>query len=193
MVEINREHVQHLVRQNQSLSDRVEALRNRLSSAMTATKNVMSSAGERLTRPGNGAHAVRSLEVFGASFVGGLVQGKAGPDGAHLLGVPAEVIAGGVLEALAYFNVGGEQLAEHAFNFGDGLLSSYTSSLGFQLGSRWRETGHMFADHSHPALPPGSAPAINGPAVKGEISPHQMAQIVSRVRSAAASRGMGHG
>jgi len=194
MVEINREHVQHLVRQNQSLGDRVEALKQRLSSAMATTKSAMSAAGERLTRPGNGEHAIRTLEVNGAAFLGGLAQGKAGPDGAHLLGVPLEAWAGGALEALAYFGVGGDKVAEHAFNLGDGFLAAWTSSLGFQVGSNWRSSGQLFGHKDSPALAAANGPAINGPAVKGEISPQQMAQIVARVRGAAAMHGMGpHG
>jgi hypothetical protein len=192
MVEINREHVQHLVRQNQSLAERIDALKQKLSSAMSTTKTAMSVAGQRLTRPGNAEHLVRTFEVNGAAFLGGLAQGKAGPDGSHFLGLPLEAWAGAALEAVGYFGVGGDQVAEHAINFGDGFLASYTSSLGFHVGSNWRQTGHLFG---HKDKDRGSAAmaASNGAAVKGEIGPKQMAQIIARVRGAAAMHGMDPG
>jgi hypothetical protein len=200
MVEINREHVQHIVRQNQSLADRVEALKQRLSSAMSATKSVMSSAGQRLavTPTGHREHLVRTAEVNAAAFLGGLAQGKAGPDGGHFLHIPLEAWLGAGLEALGYFGVGGEQLAEHAINFGDGFLASWTSSVGFQVGTKWRTTGEMFG-HGHSPAPfvaangaAANGAAMNGAAVMGEISPQQMARIVAQVRGAAAMNGMGH-
>jgi hypothetical protein len=198
MVEINREHVQHIVRQNQSLADRVEALKQRLSSAMSATKSVMSSAGQRLavTPTGHREHLIRTAEVNAAAFLGGLAQGKAGPDGGHFLGVPLEAWLGAGLEALGYFGVGGDQLAEHAISFGDGFLASWTSSVGFQVGTNWRTTGHMFGHRGSPALAAANGAAangaaMNGAAVKGEISPQHMARIVAQVRGAAAMHGMG--
>ncbi len=194
MVEINREHVQHLVRQNQSLAERVEALKQRLSSAMSATKSVVSSAGRQLavTPTGNREHLIRTVEVNGAAFLGGLAQGKAGPDGGHFLGVPVEAWLGAGLEALGYFGVGGDQLSEHAINLGDGFLAAWTSSVGFQVGTNWRTKGHLFGGHrDSPALAAANGAAANSAAVKGEISPQQMAQIVARVRGAAAMHGMG--
>ncbi len=187
MVEINREHVQHLVRQNQSLGERIDALKQKLSTAMSSTKTAMSAAGQRLTRPGNAEHLVRTLEVNGAAFLGGLAQGKSGPAAAHFLGIPFEAWAGAALEAAGYFGLGGDQLAEHAINLGDGFLASWTSSVGFHMGENWRTSGHLFGhqDRGSPALA-----ASNGTAVKGEITPQQMAQIVARVRGAAAMHGM---
>ncbi len=189
-MEIGHEHVQHLVRQNQSLADRVDALKQRLSSAMSgavsATKSAMTTASRQLalTPTGKREHAIRTVAVNGAAFVGGLIQGKAGPDGGHFLHLPYEVWLGAGLEALGYFGVGGDQLAEHAINFGDGFLAAASSSAGFHMGNKWRTTGHLFGGHKeNPALPAG-------PAVKGEISPQQMAQIVARVRGAAAMHGM---
>lgn len=194
MVDITREHVQHVVNQNQSLAvrnqslaDRIDALKQKLSTTMSDTKNKISEAGQRLTRPGNAEHLVRTLEVNGAAFLGGLAQGKSGPDGSHFLGVPLEAWAGGVLEAVGYFGVGGDKIAEHAINFGDGFIASWMSSVGFHVGNNWRTTGHLFGhkDRDSPALA-----ASNGTAVKGEITPQHMAQIVARVRGAAAMHGM---
>lgn len=190
MVEINREHVEHLVRQNRTLAERIEALRERLSAAASATKSAMATAGRQLalTPTGHREHLIRTVEVNTAAFLGGLAQGKAGDDGGHFLGVPLEAWLGLGLEALGYAGVGGDQVAEHATNLGDGFLASWTSSLGFHVGANWRTTGHPFGGKKTPALA-----ASNGAAVKGEISPHQMAQIVARVRGAAAMHGGPHG
>ena len=189
MVEINREHVEHLVRQNRTLAERVEALRERLSAAASATKSAMASAGRQLalTPTGHREHLIRTLEVNGAAFLGGLGQGKVGEDGNHFLGLPLEAWLGIAGEAIGYFG-GSGQLAEHATNLGDGFLASWTSSLGFHVGANWRKTGHLLWGKGTPALA-----ASNGAAVKGEISPHQMAQIVARVRGAAAMHGAPHG
>jgi len=181
------------------LAERVEALKQRLSAAMSATKSAASTAGRqlKLTPTGPREHLIRTLEVNGAAFLGGLGQGMVGKDGKNFLGMPLEAWAGLVLEGVGYFGVGG-QLAEHAINVGDGLLASWTSSLGFQAGANWRTTGQWFGHKdSHkdsPALAAANGAAANGAAVKGEISPQQMAQIVARVRGAAAMNGMGpHG
>jgi len=198
MADITREHIQHIVNEkdslaarNHSLIDRIDALIQKLSTAMSATKSaaksVASSAAKGLTVTpvGPREHFIRTAEVNGAAFLGGLAQGKAGPDGGHFLGVPVEAWLGAGLEALGYFGVGGDQLAEHAINFGDGFLAAWSSSTGFHVGNNWRTTGHMFGHKDGPALA-----ASNGTAVKGEITPQHMAQIVARVRGAAAMHGM---
>ena len=190
MVEINREHIDHLVRQNRTLAERVEALRERLSAAASATKSAMATAGRQLalTPTGHREHLIRTLEVNGAAFLGGLAQGKAAEDGGHFLGVPLEAWLGFALEAVGYFG-GPGQLSEHATNLGDGFLASWTSGLGFHVGAKWATTGHLFGGKGQPALAASNGAA----AVRGEISPHQMAQIVARVRGAAAMHGGPHG
>ena len=72
---------------------------------------------------------------------------------------------------------------------GDGFLASWTSGLGFYVGAKWAKTGHLFGGKGQPALAASNGAA----AVRGEISPHQMAQIVARVRGAAAMHGGPHG
>jgi hypothetical protein len=191
MVEINREHVEHLVRQNRTLAERVEALRERLTAAASATKSAVATAGRQLalTPTGHREHLIRTLEVNGAAFLGGLGQGKVGEEGTHFLGMPLEAWLGFALEAVGYFG-GPGQLGEHAINLGDGFLASYTSGLGFHVGANWKKTGHLLGGKGqHPAL----AASNGATAVKGEISPHQIAQIVARVRGAAAMHGAPHG
>lgn len=214
-IRVGPEHLRYVVNKNQELAhqnqelahknrvladsrrtwaERYEGLKQRLEGAHQTTRRAISSAGQRLGRkpeddpdgkPVNIARAIRTLEVNGGSFLGGLIQGKAGPDGGHFLHLPVEAWLAIAAEGVGYFGIGGEKVAEHATAIGDGLLASYTSSLGFRLGSDWRARGSLFGAKNNPALP-----AANGPAVQGEITPQQMAQIVARVRGAAAMHGM---
>jgi hypothetical protein len=184
MVALTREHVEHLANRNQALAQRNHSLAERLDALKQKLSGAMTSTAERLTRPGNGAHLVRSLEVNGAALVGGFMQGHAGPDGLHIGPIPVDAGAGAVLAALGYFGVAGKY-SEHLINVGDGLLSSWSSGAGFHMGNNLRTTGKLFGPGKDaPALAAGPTP----PAVKGEISPQQMADIVARVRGAAAMR-----
>ena len=163
MANIGREHVEFLAKRGQALSRRIEGLKERLTGA---------------TRK-----AVRTIEVAAAAGAGGLIQGKAGPEGSHVMHVPTDLGLGLGLNLLGYFNAAGDQYSEHLNNLGDGFLASFTSSVGFGWGDSWRKTG-KFQLSSKPSagdLPAGAAPV----SASGEISSHQMADIVARVRAAA--------
>ena len=124
--------------------------------------------------------AVGTVETAVAAGVAGVIQGHAGDKGSTIGPIPTDLGIGVALNLLGYFHVAGDQWSGHLNNFGDGFLAAYTSSIGFQMGRRWLDEGH-FSFTSH-ALPP------SGTAVKGEISPGQMADIVARVRAAAAQQ-----
>lgn len=123
---------------------------------------------------------VGTIETAVAAGVGGVIQGHAGDKGSTIAGIPTDAGLGIALNLLGYFNVAGDTWSVHLNHLGDGFLAAYTSSIGFQMGRRWLDEGH-FSFTSH-ALPP------SGTAVKGEISPGQMADIVARVRAAAAQQ-----
>lgn len=163
MANIGREHVEFLAKRGQALHRRLEGLKERLTGA---------------TRK-----AVRTLEVAAAAGAGGLIQGKAGEEGSHIFHVPTDLGLGLGLNLLGYFNAAGDH-SEHLNNLGDGFLASFTSSVGFGWGNTWRTTG-KFQLTSKPA--PAGLPAGAGSPVAsaGEISSHQMADIVARVRAAA--------
>ena len=132
---------------------------------------------------GTTAKAVRTLEVSAAALAGGVIQGKAGPEGAHLFHVPVDLGLGLALNVLGYFDAAGDEYSDHLNNLGDGFLASYLSNVGFGWGNTWRTTGKLFGPKAAPMLAPaGPAPA----AVQGEISPQAMAEIVERVRRAGA-------
>jgi hypothetical protein len=155
MSNITHEHVQHLHKRGESLYRRLEALKEKLS--------------------GTTAKAVRTLEVSTAALVGGVIQGKAGPDGAHIMHVPVDLGAGLLLNLLGYFDAAGDEYSEHLNNFGDGFLGAYLSSLGFGMGKAWKETGKFSLTTKTPAQLPTAA--------AGTISPDQMQDIIARVRA----------
>lgn len=90
---------------------------------------------------------VRTLEVGAAAAVGGLIEGKAGPSGAHIMGVPVNLAGALALNLLGYFDAAGKH-SEHLCNLGDGLLASYASSVGFGMGQKWASSGKLFGGTS---------------------------------------------
>ena len=163
---ITHEHVQHLARRGESLYKRLEKMKEKLSGAT--------------------AKAVRTLEVSSAALVGGIIQGKSGPDTGKgegkFLHVPIDLGAGLALNLLGYFDAAGDEYSSHLNNFGDGFLASYLSNLGFGMGNNWRLSGKFsLGGGTTPTLPPGTTTA---PAVAGEVSPQAMAEILARVNAA---------
>jgi hypothetical protein len=147
-----------------SLSRRLEKMREKLS--------------------GTTAKAVRTLEVSAAALAGGVLQGKAGPEGAHIFHVPVDLGLGLALNVLGYFDAAGDEYSDHLNNLGDGFLASYLSNVGFGWGNTWRTTGKLFGPK---AAAPMLAPAAPAPVVaQGTLSPEAMAEIVERVRRAGA-------
>lgn len=156
---IGREHLQYAVNRGKALQRRLEGLKERLEGT---TKKV-----------------VTGVEVATGGLLGGLIQGRAGGNGAHIFHVPADLLIGIGLVGGGLFDVAGEH-SYHLTNFGTGFVAAFTSSIGFAWGRTWRETG-KFSFSASPS--PAELPAPT--ASKGEISPQQMADIVARVHAAA--------
>lgn len=159
MANLTREHIEHLHGRVQHLHKRATALKER--------------AEEMTTK------FVRTLEIGAAATAGGVIQGKAGPDGAHVMGVPVDLAGGLALNLLGYFGVAGNK-SEHLNNFGDGLLAAYLSQVGFGIGQKWRTTGKLLG---------GGASAPAGTTTSGTLSPAAMAEIVERVEQSRAQNG----
>lgn len=157
-MQLGREHIKHLHDRAQSLGRKLTAMRDKFSGT---TKKV-----------------VATIETAAGAGIGGLIQGHAGTEGSHLFGIPTDLGGGLALNFLGYFNAAGDY-SEHLNHLGNGLLSSFVSSVTFGWGNAWRETG-KFSFTGKPHLPPGAATPV-----KGEISSAQMADIVARVRAAA--------
>lgn len=162
MANIGIEHVRHLAKRGHALQGRLDAIRDRLA--------------------GVTGKVTRTITVTAAATIGGIIQGKAGPDGAHILHIPVDLGAGLALNVAGYMGAAGKH-SDHLNNFGDGLLACWASAHGFGWGNTWRTTGRLFgAKSGAPVLPPPGGGAARA---AGEISPSQMADIVARVRAAA--------
>ena len=132
---------------------------------------------ERFTSPVS--KVVKTAEVGVGAILGGVIQGKAGPAGATIAHFPIDLLAGAALNAAAMFHVAGKENSSHLGNVGDGLIAAYLSDLGFKIGKKWHEDGHLFG-HGGGQLPAGGAT----PKVSGALSPDQLAEIVHRVQAA---------
>ncbi len=153
------EHIRHVVRGRNALQRRLDSIQERLA--------------------GTTEKVIRTATVGGAAAIGGVIQGKAGPAGAHIFHIPVDLGLGVGLNLLGYFKAAGKQ-SHHLNNAGDGFLASFLSSLGFGWGNTWRERGTFFGAKGMSALPAPGAPVAS----KGEVSAAQMADIVARVRAA---------
>jgi hypothetical protein len=115
------------------LRDKYLSLKNKISS-------VNAQAGEKIEG------VVKTLEIQGAAFLFGAVQGawydpaKADDKpGAHILGAPVEAVAGVGLIAAGLFGVGGDKWATHVLNLGNGALAAWSSNLGRGWGFKVRK------------------------------------------------------
>jgi hypothetical protein len=86
--------------------------------------------------------AIRTVEVCTGALIGGVIQGKAGPKGAHLAGVPVDLGLGLAGKLAAFFDAFGRN-SEHVGNVADGFLGAYVSQVGFGIGQRWLSTGSL--------------------------------------------------
>lgn len=78
---------------------------------------------------------VRSVEVSGAAFMVGLLQGRTG--GLAVAGVPAELLIGAALSGAALLGLAGDA-SHHLACFGDGALAAYAVTAGRGVGVSMR-------------------------------------------------------
>lgn len=159
MANLGPEHVSYLARQLQAMRNRVTRKQEHYESMLTK--------------------GMRTMEVAVGALAGGVIQGHAGEEGSHVFHIPTDLGLGVALNIAGFFNAAGSQ-SSHLHGFGDGLIASFTSSLGFGWGNTWRTTGKFAFTSGPKGLPAGATKTA------GEISPAEMANIVSRVRAASA-------
>lgn len=97
-----------------------------------------------------------AAEVVGGAAVGGVIQGKMG-EKKLLNAIPYDLALGVVGVGIGVFGGKkiGEKTSEHIFNLGTGLVTAYVSGKTFEIGTKWREQGHLFGTgDQHPTLPP---------------------------------------
>ena len=102
----------------------------------------------------------RTGVVSGTSFALGVWNGRVGGAGAHipLIRVPADLGVGVLGYTLSVF--GKQRHSETWRAIADGGLASYTSTLGVQMGNKWRTTGKFFGiGDEHEMLTGGGAMA----------------------------------
>ena len=97
---------------------------------------------------------VQTIEV-GSTAVGfGVINGRWG--GVELVGVPLDLITGGVFHLIGLFGVA----PDHMHNLGDGALASWLTTLGAGIGDEMRQKAGG-ATASGGMLPGGNARSID--------------------------------
>lgn len=127
------------------------------------------------------AKSVEVLEIGAGAAIAGVIQGreiaKGNLKGAHILGLPADLFIGIGLELAGHFDLAGEEWSQHLCNFGAGFIAGYASDWGVSFGKRWIEEGHLPLLERKPVSQLASPPQTV--AAKGEVSPEQMADVLS--------------
>ena len=88
--------------------------------------------------------AIRSVEVAGAAFVGGAIQGytydpKTGQAGVELMGVPLDLALAGVGHLSAFTVLGDDDTADHVHALADGFLACSAATYGRSSGRKLKE------------------------------------------------------
>jgi hypothetical protein len=172
MANITEEHLHHMAKRHHATMKKLDGLREKFSGVT-----------ERF---------VGTLEVGAGAWLGGAVEGRTG--GGTVLKVPINLGVGAVLLAAGHLDLAGDQWSGHLNNLGNGFIGSYVAATGYAFGKRWRETGKMFGGGGQPWAHPydngwPKGPAEVPPAVHGDLSEAQMANIVQRMQAAAAHGG----
>jgi len=151
---LTHEHVQHLAKRNDTLSQKIDKLRGKAA---------------RVTK-----HGVSVLEITAGAALGGVIQGMSkNPDGAHIGPVPADLAIGLGLNLAAVLDLAGDEYSPHLGNVGTGFLAAFASDKGFSVGRNKRDSGSFFRK----GLASGSAASA---AVHGEVSADQVAAQLLR-------------
>lgn len=127
----------------------VEDLQRKASNAASRARNIAAKAEDAIMT------VVQSVEIGGAAFGFGLVQGRF--QGVEVLGVPLDLGAGVVLHTLGFFVSG--KASPHVHNIADGALASYFTSLGQGVGAKMLVASR--GGSSSGVLPEGSGPGLS--------------------------------
>ncbi len=166
MADIGHEHLHHLASRLHKTNMHLANLKQKFSGAMH--------------------RGFGTLEVAAGSWIGGAIEGRTGGD--TFAKIPYNMLIGAGLIGAAHFGAGGPEWSSHLNNLGNGFIGSYIAATGYAFGKRWKDTGKLLGGGGHP----WSSPYDNGwhaappPAVHGDLSQAQMADIVQRMQAAAA-------
>lgn len=106
----------------------VEALRRRAQSAITQARKVAETSEQAI-----GA-MIRSFEIGTTAFGFGVAKGFWG--GVEVLGIPADLLAGGALHLVGFF---AGEYGVHLHSFGDGAMAAYLHTLGAGIGRKLKD------------------------------------------------------
>ena len=132
MAHITEEHLHHMAKRHHATMQKLNGL--------TETLRGYAQKGFGLLGTGAGA------------FAGGLFEGRT--NGSALAGVVPYNLLGGVAFLVASNFIDNDMYSKHLENFGNGLVASYTSAIGYKFGKRWAETGQAFGGGGSPWLHP---------------------------------------
>ena len=97
---------------------------------------------DRFLKRGTEANKLyRSVEVQGAAFTFGLIQGKYKKDGGLTLILPVDMLAGAAFHLLGLF--GPSAWSSHCHAVADGALASFFTTTGYRVGERWGQGGSL--------------------------------------------------
>jgi hypothetical protein len=86
---------------------------------------------------------VRSAEISLSAFTFGVLQGRFNSKGGlTALGMPVDLLAGGVFHILGLFQFA-KPYAHHLHAVGDGALAAFFSTTGYKVGTRWESGGSL--------------------------------------------------
>ena len=88
--------------------------------------------------------AIRSVEVAGAAFVGGAIQGYTydpvkGTAGIELMGVPLDLALAGAGHLAAFTLLGDDDTSDHVHALSDGFLACAAATYGRSSGKKLKE------------------------------------------------------
>ena len=170
MATITEEHLHHMAKRNHGLLKKLDSLRERVQKSKITGR------------------VFGTIETGAGAWIGGVIEGRTGGGTFPVLKVPINLGVGALLLAAGHFQLAGAEWSDHLNNLGNGFVGSYIAATGYAFGKRWKDTGKLLGGGGHP----WSSPYDNGwhaappPAVHGDLSQAQMADIVARMQAAAA-------
>lgn len=141
------------------------AIQRKLQTAQKRVEKIREVADEKV------AVVIKTSETAGAALLGGVLIGKGAQDPTsfmnNVFGIPTTLAAAVALHASGLVGIGGDN-AGHLHAIGDGLLASFLTQFGMQIGGNYKP-GVSLVDAVKKATEPGGSPSVNG-FVRGSLA-----------------------